>query len=90
METFWISSGAEKAASGWRSCVTALEADAGAAYIQSMAQALVSDGWAVLAWNYRGCSGEMNRLPRFYHSGASEDLSAVIAHALAVHPGAED
>lgn len=63
-----------------------LEADAGAAYIQSMAQALVNDGWAVLAWNYRGCSGEMNRLPRFYHSGASEDLSEVIAHALAVHP----
>jgi len=63
-----------------------LEGDAEAAYIQGMARALAGEGWDVLAWNYRGCSGEMNRLPRFYHSGATEDLAAVVAHALAVHP----
>lgn len=63
-----------------------LEASTGAGYIQSMAAALVRHGWDVLAWNYRGCSGEMNRLPRFYHSGASEDLHAVVEHALATHP----
>ncbi len=63
-----------------------LEGSAGASYIQSMARVLSARGWDVLAWNYRGCSGEMNRLPRFYHSGATEDLSAVIEHALAVHP----
>lgn len=63
-----------------------LEGDAGASYIQGMAGALVRRGWDVLAWNYRGCSGEMNRLPRFYHSGATEDLEAVIEHALKVHP----
>ncbi len=63
-----------------------LEASAGASYIQAMATALVRHGWDVLAWNYRGCSGEMNRLSRFYHSGASEDLHAVVEHALATHP----
>lgn len=63
-----------------------LEGSAEAAYIQGMARALDAEGWDVLAWNYRGCSGEMNRLPRFYHSGASEDLAAVVEHALAVHP----
>ena len=63
-----------------------LEATAGASYIQSMAGALVRAGWDVLAWNYRGCSGEMNRLLRFYHSGASDDLARVVDHVLAVHP----
>jgi predicted alpha/beta-fold hydrolase len=43
--------------------------------------ALNRSGWNVLAWNYRGCSGEMNRLPRLYHSGATADLAIVVAHA---------
>ena len=63
-----------------------LEGSAGASYVQAMARALSSSGWDVLAWNYRGCSEELNRLPRFYHSGATEDFSAVIEHAMQVHP----
>lgn len=63
-----------------------LEGSANAAYIQGMARALSAHGWDVLAWNCRGCSGELNRLPRFYHSGATEDLSAVVEHALREHP----
>lgn len=63
-----------------------LEANAGASYVQEMGCALFQKGWDVLAWSYRGCSGELNRLPRFYHSGATEDLAAVVAHALASHP----
>ncbi len=66
-----------------------LESNTGASYIQAMAAALIRRGWDVLAWNYRGCSGEMNRLPRFYHSGASEDLHAVVQHALAIHPATD-
>jgi hypothetical protein len=63
-----------------------LEADSGAVYVRRMAAALVEAGWDVLAWNLRGCGGEMNRLPVFYHSGASGDLFAVLSHALASHP----
>ena len=62
-----------------------LEASAGASYIQEMAGVLAGKGWHILAWSYRGCSGEMNRLPRFYHSGATEDLAAIVAHALKNH-----
>lgn len=63
-----------------------LEANSDAPYIQGMAAALHRRGWDVLAWNYRGCSGEMNRLLPFYHSGATQDLDHVVRHALAVHP----
>jgi predicted alpha/beta-fold hydrolase len=47
-----------------------------------MATALVRAGWDVVAWNCRGCSGESNRLLRSYHSGATEDLAAVVEHVL--------
>jgi len=50
-------------------------------YVAGLARAATRWGWSVLAWNFRGCSGELNRLPRFYHSGASEDLAAVVTHA---------
>ncbi|NJB68912.1 hypothetical protein GGQ74_002606 [Desulfobaculum xiamenense] len=53
-------------------------------YVCGMARALNRAGWDVLARNCRGCGGEMNRLPRFYHSGEIEDLHATVHHALAV------
>jgi predicted alpha/beta-fold hydrolase len=49
--------------------------------VRGMAAALHKAGWDVLAWNYRGCSEEMNRLPRLYHSGDTADLATVIACA---------
>ncbi|WP_111496601.1 YheT family hydrolase [Marinobacter bohaiensis] len=55
-------------------------------YIQGLARGLLADGWDVLAWNFRSCGGRMNRLPRFYHSGATEDLDVVVRHALAAEP----
>lgn len=59
-----------------------LEGSTKSRYMLGMARALNRRGWDVLAWNYRGCSGETNRLPRSYHSGATEDLQTVLAHAL--------
>ena len=58
-----------------------LEGNTGATYIRGLARALADDGWDVLAWNFRGCSGEPNRLLRYYHAGDTGDLRAVIAHA---------
>jgi uncharacterized protein len=58
-----------------------LEGSSRSRYIRGMAAALLAAGWDVLAWNYRGCGGEMNRMARFYHSGDTGDLSAVIGHA---------
>ena len=58
-----------------------LEGSSGAGYIRGLAACLRREGWDVLAWNYRGCSGRPNRLLRTYHSGESGDLREVIAHA---------
>jgi predicted alpha/beta-fold hydrolase len=60
-----------------------LEGSADRAYVRGMARALNRQGWDALAWNFRGCSGEPNRRLRLYHSGATEDLDAVVQHALA-------
>ena len=58
-----------------------LEGSSQDATICGMARTLQQSGWDVLAWNYRGCSGELNRLPRLYHSGETGDLALVIEHA---------
>ena len=47
-----------------------------------MARAFLQQGHDVLTWNYRGCSEELNRQPRFYHSGATDDLHTVIESVL--------
>jgi predicted alpha/beta-fold hydrolase len=63
-----------------------LEADMHAAYMLGMAASLMRRGWDVLRWNFRGCGGTPNRLLRMYHSGATDDLDAVLCHAIGSHP----
>lgn len=59
-----------------------LEGNSERHYSKGVAHYFHQRGWDALAWNCRGCSGEMNRLPRFYHHGATEDLAAVVNHAI--------
>lgn len=59
-----------------------LEGDSGRPYVRGMARALNQAGFDALAWNYRGCGGETNRLLRSYHLGDTADLAAVIQHAV--------
>jgi predicted alpha/beta-fold hydrolase len=58
-----------------------LEGNTQRAYVKGMARAGYQNGFDVLAWNYRGCSEEINRALRFYHSGATDDLATVAEHA---------
>lgn len=59
-----------------------LEGHSGRPYVVGMANSLNRHGWDALAWNYRSCSGQINRRLRFYHNGAIDDLEVVIQHAL--------
>lgn len=59
-----------------------LEGDSGRQYIRGAAKLFAQNGWDILAWNCRSCSGEMNRNFRMYHHGDIDDISTVISHAL--------
>ena len=57
-----------------------LEGNAQRPYMLGSAALFSQWGFDVCAVNLRGCSGEPNRLYRSYHSGATEDLEAVVWH----------
>lgn len=59
-----------------------LEGDSHRHYVLGMASLFSQNGYDALGWNCRSCSGEMNRLPRFYHHGDAGDLRYVIQHAI--------
>lgn len=47
-----------------------------------MAKYMHSNGYNVLAWNYRSCGTRINQQLRFYHSGDTEDLDTIVRYAL--------
>lgn len=59
-----------------------LEGNSGRSYMLGMARAMGKRGRDVTALNFRNCSGEPNRKPGAYHSGATHDLETVIQHIL--------
>lgn len=63
-----------------------LTGSSGSHYVLGLQRQLAALGWASVALNWRGCSGESNLLPRAYHSGASDDLAEVIGHLQARRP----
>lgn len=59
-----------------------LEGNAQRPYMVGTARIFNSNGFDAVCVNFRGCSGEENMLYRSYHSGATEDLEAVVNHVL--------
>jgi len=64
-----------------------LESSSRAPYVRGLVALARRNGLASLAVNFRGCSGEPNRLPRFYHSGETGDLDLVVRRLVAEAPG---
>jgi uncharacterized protein len=64
-----------------------LEGSSRSNYVATVARELERVGFRALRLNFRACSGEMNRLPRFYHAGETEDLHHVVRHLRQRSPG---
>jgi predicted alpha/beta-fold hydrolase len=64
-----------------------LEGSSRTGYVRGLVALALSRGLAALAMNFRGCSGEPNRLARFYHSGETGDLARVVERLAAERPG---
>lgn len=65
-----------------------LEGDARRGYAQDLYKASAKAGFRCVGLNYRSCSGEMNRNPRFYHMGATDDVGFVHQWLLEQFPDA--
>lgn len=57
-----------------------LEGCSRSGYAEAIARSLSERGVRAAVLNFRGCSGEPNRRPRFYHSGETRDLALVLGH----------
>jgi uncharacterized protein len=55
-----------------------LEGSARSHYAISTAHACQAVGWRLALPHFRGCSGELNRRPRAYHSGDSEEIDWIL------------
>jgi hypothetical protein len=63
-----------------------LEGSSRAPYVRGLVALALSRGLAAAALNFRGCSGEPNRLARFYHSGDTGDLAVLVERLAAERP----
>jgi len=61
-----------------------LEGSSASPYARAITAQALAMGWRCVVPHFRGCSGELNRLPRAYHSGDSEEIGWILK-ALSAH-----
>jgi predicted alpha/beta-fold hydrolase len=61
-----------------------LEGSSDSHYARAMMATVAARGWSGAVPHFRGCSGEINLAPRFYHSGDAEEIDWIM-HKLAVY-----
>lgn len=64
-----------------------LEGSSGSHYAQALTDAARARGWACAVPHFRGCSGELNRAPRAYHSGDFQEIDWILRRLQSGHPG---
>ncbi|HEY4541993.1 MAG TPA: alpha/beta fold hydrolase [Noviherbaspirillum sp.] len=55
-----------------------LEGSSGSHYARGLMAHLSALGWSGAVPHFRGCSGELNRAPRFYHSGDAQEVDWIV------------
>ncbi|MDP3707454.1 MAG: alpha/beta hydrolase [Polaromonas sp.] len=64
-----------------------LEGSSASHYAEAFAGVARSRGWACAVPHFRGCSGELNRAPRAYHSGDFEEIDWILRRFRRQHAG---
>ncbi len=62
-----------------------LEGSSASPYARAIAARALAMGWRCVVPHFRGCSGELNRLPRAYHSGDSAEVGWILRRLEARH-----
>ena len=62
-----------------------LEGSSSSHYALAFAKVAQQRGWAYAVPHFRGCSGEINRAPRAYHSGDYEEIGWMLSKLKAAH-----
>jgi len=62
-----------------------LEGSSASPYARAIAARALEAGWRCVVPHFRGCSGELNRLPRAYHSGDSAEIGWILERLRARH-----
>jgi uncharacterized protein len=62
-----------------------LEGSSSSTYARAIAAQALATGWRCVVPHFRGCSGELNRLPRAYHSGDSAEIAWILDRLQARH-----
>lgn len=65
-----------------------LEGNSSSHYARAVMRRLQAIGWRGVVPHFRGCSGELNRLPRAYHSGDYAEIGWMLAAVRARLPAA--
>lgn len=55
-----------------------LEGSSNSHYARALMAHIASLGWSGAVPHFRGCSGELNHAPRFYHSGDAEEVGWIV------------
>ncbi len=62
-----------------------LEGSTNSRYVRALAHSARHAGWRVVAPNFRGCSGVINRLPRTYHAGDSAEIHWILSRIHSIY-----
>ena len=65
-----------------------LEGGSSSHYARALLAAVRRRGWRGVVPHFRGCSGELNRAPRFYHSGDSLEIDWILGRVRQCFPDA--
>jgi predicted alpha/beta-fold hydrolase len=67
-----------------------LEGSSDSHYARALMRHIGDLGWSGAVPHFRGCSGEMNHAPRFYHSGDAAEVDWIVRRLASERPAASD